>query len=40
LAFCDHLLAFGRQHGLGQVFLQQIEAKRTDLLAPPLLGSP
>lgn len=38
LAFCDHLLAFGRTENLGRPFIEQIDGKRTSLLAPPLLG--
>lgn len=39
LAFCDHLLFFGREHNLGDAFLRQVDGKRTLLLAPPLLGA-
>lgn len=38
LAFCDHLLAFGRENALGESFLREIQNKRSSILAPPLLG--
>jgi tetratricopeptide (TPR) repeat protein len=38
LAFCDHLLEFGRLENMGQEFLDMIQNKRSDLLSPPLLG--
>jgi tetratricopeptide (TPR) repeat protein len=38
LAFCDHLLEFGREQSLGESFLREIQNKRSTLLAPTLLG--
>jgi len=39
LAFCDHLLEFGRVENLGAAFLSRVERKRSSLLSPPLLGA-
>ncbi len=38
LAFCDHLLSFGRGQDMGEAFLSRVDELRASLLSPPLLG--